>query len=75
MREMFRAATGLILSRNPALTRAQVLQIMQNTADKVGPEAYVSGRNNRYGFGRLNAYQALLATATEKKRRGQLTSQ
>ncbi len=51
---------GLILSHNPSLTRAKVLQIMQSTADKVGPENYVSGRNDRYGFGRLNAYEALL---------------
>ena len=53
---------GLILSRNPGLTRAQVLQIMQNSANKVGPQAYVSGRNDRYGFGRLNALAALQAT-------------
>jgi subtilisin family serine protease len=66
---------GLILSRNPALTRTQVLQIMQNSADKVGPEPYVAGRNDRYGYGRLNAYQGLVGSGSEKKRRGQITSQ
>jgi hypothetical protein len=53
---------GLILSRSPGLTRAKVIDILKNSADKVGPEAYVSGRNDRYGHGRLNAYQALLNT-------------
>jgi subtilisin family serine protease len=53
---------GLILSRNNTLPRTQVLQIMQDTADKVGPDAYAGGRNNRYGSGRLNAFRALQAT-------------
>lgn len=53
---------GLILSRSPGLTRAKVLDIMKNSATKVGPEPYVGGRNDRYGYGRLNAYQALLNT-------------
>jgi subtilisin family serine protease len=55
---------ALLLSRNPSLTRAQVKTAMQNTADKVGPQAYVSGRNDRYGFGRLNASAALLSIAS-----------
>lgn len=53
---------GLVISRNPTLTRTQVLQILQNSSDQVGPEPYVAGRNNRYGSGRLNAHAALLAT-------------
>jgi subtilisin family serine protease len=64
---------GLILSRNHTLTRTEVLQILQSTADKVGPEPYVSGRNDRYGYGRLNAFAALTATPLPK-RRGQLIS-
>ncbi len=52
---------ALILSRNPQLTRVQVLAIMRATADKIGDRPYVGGRNTEYGYGRLNAYQALLA--------------
>lgn len=55
---------GLILSRNPSLTRAQVKSAMQSSADHVGPEPYISGRNDRYGSGRLNASQALLSIAS-----------
>lgn len=50
---------GLLLSRNPSLTLAQIRTTLQNGADKVGPEPYVSGRNNRYGYGRVNALQSL----------------
>jgi subtilisin family serine protease len=53
---------GLVLSRNPNLTRKDVKQILRNTADKIGPAAYdEKGHNDRYGFGRLNANKAVKA--------------
>jgi subtilisin family serine protease len=53
---------GLVLSRNPNLTRKQVKQILRNTADKIGPAVYdEKGHNDRYGFGRLNANKAVRA--------------
>ena len=53
---------GLVLSRNPNLTRKDVKQILRNTADKIGPAIYdEKGHNNRYGFGRLNANKAVKA--------------
>jgi subtilisin family serine protease len=53
---------GLVLSRNPNLTRKEVRQILRDTADKIGPAPYdEKGRNNRYGFGRLNANKAVKA--------------
>jgi hypothetical protein len=55
---------GLMLSHNPDLTQAQVRQILRDTADKVGPEPYVAGRNDRYGFGRINAFKAVTASLT-----------
>ncbi|HYC88271.1 MAG TPA: S8 family serine peptidase [Thermoanaerobaculia bacterium] len=55
---------GLLLSRNPSLTVTQLKTAMQNSADKVGGEPYVSGRNNRYGHGRVNADAALLSIAS-----------
>jgi subtilisin family serine protease len=50
---------GLLLSRNPSLNLTQLKTAMQNGTDKVGPEPYVSGRNDRYGFGRINALKSL----------------
>jgi len=55
---------ALILSVNPALTRQEVQAILQNTADKIDPEnaAYDSnGHSRKYGYGRVNAYAALVA--------------
>ncbi len=52
---------ALVLSRNPGLTVSQVRQILQDTADKVGSYPYSSGRNDRYGYGRINATAAVAA--------------
>ncbi|WP_462253284.1 S8 family serine peptidase [Ekhidna sp.] len=48
---------ALVLSVNPALTKAEVENILYSTADDIGP----SGFDNEYGHGRVNAYQAVLA--------------
>ncbi len=50
---------GLMLSMNPAMTPAQIRQILQATAVKVSG---MNGQNftNQYGYGRLNANQAVL---------------
>jgi subtilisin family serine protease len=52
---------ALILSANPSLTRAQVRQILADTCDKVGSLPYAGGRNERFGFGRINAAAAVRA--------------
>ena len=52
-------AVGLVLSANKNLTEADVRDIIRNTADKVGPLAYVNGRNDHMGFGRLNVLRAV----------------
>ncbi len=52
---------GLMLSRNPELTAQEVRSILQETADQIGPDSYIDGRNNRYGHGRVNASRALQA--------------
>jgi subtilisin family serine protease len=46
-------AVALLLSKNPALTPAQVTQILESTADDIG--------DARQGHGRLNIYRALAA--------------
>lgn len=54
---------GLILSVNPNLTPDEVQTILQNTAnDLVGnPAEDVAGWDQYMGWGRVNAYQAVLA--------------
>lgn len=48
---------GLIWSLNPALTPNQVQNIIEISADDLGP----AGWDGDYGHGRINAYQALLS--------------
>jgi subtilisin family serine protease len=54
---------GLILSLNPNLTWDQVRKYMCETADKICQESgrYVNGYSRYYGYGRVNAYNALKA--------------
>jgi hypothetical protein len=64
---------GLILSANPGLTRLQVQQLMQDTADKVedSTAAYASSNgfsspatgNATHGWGRTNAFEAVRIAA------------
>jgi subtilisin family serine protease len=46
---------ALMLSVNPKLTRDQVIKILQETSTDKGP----SGRDNRYGYGIVNAQKAV----------------
>lgn len=52
-------AAGLMLCANRNLTESQVRKILLDTADKVGPEPYTHGRNDRMGYGRLNVVGAV----------------
>ncbi len=54
---------ALVLSVNPALKNEQVLAILENTADRSGsgPDAY-------FGWGRVNAYRAVLAAEPVRNR-------
>ena len=58
---MVSAAAALVWSLKPAATRQEVAEILKNTADKVGtypnssvPLPYEAGRNDYFGYGRLN---------------------
>ena len=48
---------ALILSANPSLTNAQVVDILTQNADDLG----ASGFDPYFGYGRVNAYQSLAA--------------
>ena len=49
---------GLILSVNEDLTAAEVRDILEITADDLG----TTGFDNYYGYGRVNAYEAVMYT-------------
>lgn len=53
---------ALIFSIDGLLLPAEVEEIIENTADKVGQYTYdANGYNQRMGYGRINAYAAVLA--------------
>jgi subtilisin family serine protease len=54
---------GLMLSSHPGLTASRVRNLMHAGTDKVGTAAYVNGRNDRYGYGRINANTVVGAAA------------
>jgi len=53
---------GLILSINNQLTPLLVREILKESADEVGDVVYQNGFHKEMGFGRLNAYKALIHT-------------
>jgi subtilisin family serine protease len=50
---------ALVLSLRPDIPAALALRILCESCDKIGPLPYVGGRNDEYGWGRVNAQQAL----------------
>jgi subtilisin family serine protease len=58
-------AAALLLSNTPELTATEVRWLLTETAAKVGADAYDSrGRNDHYGFGRLDVGAALALLQT-----------
>jgi thermitase len=56
---------ALALSVNPDLTRDELLQVMFDSADKIGGVVYdANGHNDDYGFGRVDANGAVLSAAS-----------
>ena len=52
---------ALVLSVRPDLKAAQVREVMQATADKIGTGYDVNGHSNKFGYGRVNAGRAVQA--------------
>jgi subtilisin family serine protease len=48
-----------LLTYMPDLTAAQVRQKLHEGAEKIGPYAYPGGRNDFYGYGRVNLFYTL----------------
>lgn len=54
-------AGALVLSINPDLTAVDVCRILRNTCDKIGGATYnAAGHNDDYGYGRVNAFRAVV---------------
>jgi hypothetical protein len=52
---------ALVLGINPDLTAGDVRRIMRDTCDKIGGVTYnAAGHNDDYGFGRVNAFRAVV---------------
>ncbi|MFI6645425.1 S8 family serine peptidase [Streptomyces sp. NPDC050504] len=57
---------ALALSMAPDLTRDELRDVMRRSADQVGGVAYdAAGHNDDYGFGRVNAYKAVVLAVRE----------
>lgn len=55
---------ALVISQNPAITAGRVREVLRASADKIGPLLYtgdpgLGGRNDEYGYGRVNALRAV----------------
>ena len=50
---------ALIMSADPSLTPSEVRSVITLTADTVGQYNYVNGKNDYFGYGRINAYEAI----------------
>ena len=53
------AVIALMLQRNPELTKDQVVQILAKTAKKIGTIPYENGRNDYFGYGLVDADDAV----------------
>lgn len=54
------AAIALMLQADPSLTRTEIEKILQDSSDKIGSVAYENGRNDYYGYGKLNLLNAFV---------------
>jgi subtilisin family serine protease len=51
---------ALLLSLKPELTPNEIENIIKESSDKIGGYSYIDGKSDETGFGRINAYKALL---------------
>jgi subtilisin family serine protease len=57
---------ALMLSRNPNLTADRIRTILRQTCQKIGDDAYTNGRNDHYGYGRIDAQAAVTAAGANQ---------
>jgi subtilisin family serine protease len=52
-------AAALVLSVHPSLSRADLLEVLKKTVDKIGSGYDAQGHSNEFGFGRINVGKAV----------------
>ncbi len=57
---------ALMLSRNPQLTAVQIRTLLRQTCTRIGDEPYTAGRNDYYGYGRIDAKAAVMAAGSSQ---------
>ena len=57
------AVAALMLSKNSNLTAEDVRTILRQTCQKIGETPYTAGRNDYYGYGRIDAEAAVKAVS------------
>ena len=50
---------ALILEKDPTITRAEIENVFKDSSDKIGNVYYENGRNDYYGYGKVNLYNAI----------------
>jgi len=50
---------ALMLEKNPTLTRIEIENLLKNTSEKIGFHSYQDGRNDYYGYGKINLYKIM----------------
>ncbi len=60
---------ALMLQRDPDLTKDQIVHILAKTAKKIGPLAYENGRNDYFGYGLVDADDAIKEVIAQRVRR------
>ena len=56
---MVSGCIALMLEKKSTLSRIEVEDILKSTADKIGDKQYVNGRNDFYGYGKINLKNAM----------------
>ena len=57
--------SAALIATDETLTAQQVKDLIKSNADQIGGLAFVNGRNNQVGHGRVNMYKALRAARSE----------
>lgn len=58
------AVLALLLEKEPHITRKEVERRLKESSDKLGSFPYIDGRNDYYGYGKLNVERLFMQTTT-----------
>jgi hypothetical protein len=58
-------AVALLLEADCNLTREKITDILTDSSDKVGDVSYENGRNDYYGYGKINLLKAMKSVSMD----------